>query len=520
MKRILFVLCFFFAGLCSAQQTCTRSLSGVNYQSGTNNPYPFVALDTTRITAFQNPLAQAATLAAGVTNPNFGACSVFSVLNLGQGTVTITCNSCTINGATTLALTYLQGADIYGDGDNYVAIGVGGGGSGGGGCATNPFDGGCMLAGNPSIDFFPGMSSGGAGTGWFVQYLNNQANFKVPINVTVGLGNAGVITWICGTVPSLGSGISVTAPASCTPYILILPSAPGSGYLQLSNVGSTVTGAIEPAVNLGPSSSDVSGVTDILKGGTGASSASAALINLFPTPVRPGDWLYWNGTSWTNFGGCQTSTCIPSENGAGAPGYIQTPIPVVDGGLGVATVTTNCLMKGNGTSAVSASTVCDNATDVLMTEPLYGANSTILTSPTTISTGTLTTTGLVLPPVPISTTVRGHCSLIWEQSTAAATVTFGLGMNHAPTDLWVAPPTIWNGTSVAFGAYTTITGTSATNITSTITPAATATGYKVEFDFTLNTGATNPVTLTVYGLTSNISDALVVEPGSACGWEP
>jgi hypothetical protein len=158
----------------------------------------------------------------------------------------------------------------------------------------------------------------------------------------------------------------------------------------------------------------------------------------------------------------------------------------------------------------------------LFTVPIYGVNSPALTSATTITGTSLTSTGIVLPAVPTSTTVHGRCSLIWEQtfSSGSPYVQFGVGMNNAPTSLWVAPPTIWNGAAVAFGPYALIATTTPTNITSNITPAATATGYKLEFDFTLETSTTNPVTLTVYGLTSNASDALVVEPGSACGWQP
>lgn len=143
-------------------------------------------------------------------------------------------------------------------------------------------------------------------------------------------------------------------------------------------------------------------------------------------------------------------------------------------------------------------------------------NSVYLTTATTITATSATTTGLVMPSIPISTTVHGTCSIIYEQSTAAAAVTFSVAASAAPTNLW-AMNSIYNGTALA-QQYTSITSTTNTPITGSTVPAAAATAYREEVDFTLKTGATNAVVLTLYGLTSNASDALVIEPGSTCGW--
>jgi hypothetical protein len=92
-----------------------------------------------------------------------------------------------------------------------------------------------------------------------------------------------------------------------------------------------------------------------------------------------------------------------------------------------------------------------------------------------------------------------------------------MGMNNAPTDLWVIANTQSTATSVT---YTTITSTTTTAVTSTLTPSATGTGYVTNLDFVLETGSSNPVTLTIYGDTQSSSDELNVEPGSSCGWLP
>jgi len=90
------------------------------------------------------------------------------------------------------------------------------------------------------------------------------------------------------------------------------------------------------------------------------------------------------------------------------------------------------------------------------------------------------------------------CVLIWEQNTAVGTVQFGMGMNNAPTDIWVinqdSPGTYKAPT------YTTIASTTTTAISAADAPSATATGYRDEIDFTLVTGSSNAVTATVYDL--------------------
>lgn len=399
-----------------------------------------------------------------------------------------------------------------------ISIG-GGGSSGGSGCQVNPADNGCAIAGTPSIDLF--IPTIGAGTGWQFQLLTSGLNITVPFNITTGAGSAGQWVLGCGTQPmSLPSGVGFLGDASCTPYWLIPPNGPGSGYFQCANSVSFVQCIFESAVNL--ASSDVSGILPIANGGTGGTNGPAALINLFPSPLRTGDWIYWNGSQWINFGGCQTSNCFLTENGTGAPGYVQTPIPVGDGGTGVLTFSASVVPKGNGTSALAGSSISDNATDVLITEPLYGANTVTLIGTNSIVGTSLTATNLILPTVPAGVTVHGHCGIIWQQLTAANTVTFGIGFVDGAIGpkLYVQNPLIWNGTAISKGPGNTITSTATpTNITASITPAAAATQYDLTVEFTMVPSTATSV-VTIYGLTGSASDALVIEPGSSCSWNP
>lgn len=134
MRKLLTVLLCttVFLAPSFAQTNYTRMLSGVNAQTGTS--YTIQASDVTKLVTFNNSSAVAVTLPAGSLT-GFGAGTIYSVRNLGAGTVTLTC-ACLIysasgTGAATLALAQAQGADIYSDGTNFTAqaIGTGSGGA-------------------------------------------------------------------------------------------------------------------------------------------------------------------------------------------------------------------------------------------------------------------------------------------------------------------------------------------------------------------------------------------------------
>jgi hypothetical protein len=93
-------------------------------------------------------------------------------------------------------------------------------------------------------------------------------------------------------------------------------------------------------------------------------------------------------------------------------------------------------------------------------------------------------------------------------------------MSNAPTGLW-------GGTSVSYAATGTSnwlafsqTATAATAVSAAVTAGAASTTYRTEIDFTLQTGSTNPVAVTLYGLVSQSSATLTIQPGSACYWLP
>jgi hypothetical protein len=133
----------------------------------------------------------------GQPHPFSAKGSVFSVVVQGAGTVTITCSGCTINGAATLVLTQNQGAEIFGDGTNYVANKGGGGGGGG----TNI--GGSTALGNQ-------VASDGSG-------FSSQPKPAIDVRDTVGIdctGNTDSSTALNAILANISQS-ELDIPATC-----------------------------------------------------------------------------------------------------------------------------------------------------------------------------------------------------------------------------------------------------------------------------------------------------------------
>jgi hypothetical protein len=276
-----------------------------------------------------------------------------------------------------------------------------------------------------------------------------------------------------------------------------------------------------------------SGTAAIFSGfasGTDTGAANAYVVaNLFPPMTS---YTYGAAACFTATHANTTTNPTVNFNGLGTKTIAKWGEANLSTSGDIGTATGSCMyydgtdfillnpQSKTGTGSQVAANAPTITTSLTVTGPVWGQSSSMLTTPTSISTTAFTTTGIVLPTVPISTTQHGYCSIGWSQSTAVSTVTFGLGMNNAPTDLWVLPPTTWNGTTNTVGSATTIANTTTTAVTAALTPAATATEYRATLDFTIETGATNTVALTLYAESGSTSDAAVISAGSACGWLP
>ncbi len=124
---------------------------------------------------------------------------------------------------------------------------------------------------------------------------------------------------------------------------------------------------------------------------------------------------------------------------------------------------------------------------------------------------------MALPAVQGATTVRGECTLTYQDSSTSGTATFAVGMSAAPTDLWVTS----NPTTGVFVAptFTTVTSTTTTAVTGALVTTAANAPYQVYLSFTLE-AATVPATMTVYAESNSASYTVTVLAGSSCSYLP
>lgn len=316
---------------------------------------------------------------------------------------------------------------------NLISGGGGGGGvSGSGTAGTLPIWLSATVLGNSSI-------------------TDNGTTVATPEPINISGNGAGVISLSCSTAPSVGSGIQLTGPTSCTPHNIAFPQIPQSGFLFSTASGNLVALSYQAFIDLTQNVGTT--VLPVANGGTGNATGSGALINLFPNPIKVGDLIYWNGTAWNNFTGNAGAgaTSFFTEANNGNPGWVQSPIPVTNGGWGLNTLTTGCIYKGNGTGAPLCSALSDNGTNVTSSERFV--------TPATSTSGA----GLNLPHGTVATSpVNGDLwtttAGLFAQINGATVGPFGTGGGGGTPAF---PITVTGGVSGAVPCFTSTTVESA-----------------------------------------------------------
>jgi hypothetical protein len=318
MKRLAFLLLVFSASFALGQPICTRALSGVNYV--TASTYAFVSADTTRITNFNNASGIAVTLASGISNSEFGACAEITTFNGGVGEVDITCSGCTINGSSILKLESMQSADIYGDGQNYIAL-VGNSASPALSYANS--SDGTTCNGLAKIDSTSGSSTlgkatstaagdqlpilgvviSGCGTSGNASIITSgsvQVLFDTP-SITVG-DAVGISTSVAAEATDVGSASSASviviglvtlspsggSPSACTVapgcWILLKPAGSGGGG-NSANAVVTNPGATQTVT---PTSATATPINQVCNSSAGSSQVCGQITNSSGNPVIQG----------------------------------------------------------------------------------------------------------------------------------------------------------------------------------------------------------------------------------------
>jgi hypothetical protein len=153
---------------------------------------------------------------------------------------------------------------------------------------------------------------------------------------------------------------------------------------------------------------------------------------------------------------------------------------------------------------------------------VFAINGSQTTSPATgivataIASGTSTGVGFASTSATSAHVYRGICHIVWQQLTAASTVTFGLGASSSPTGLWASSESSPGAYSAPYVAGN-ITNTTITAVTPALVPSASATNYTTDI-YALLSATSTETTVTVYAATGNSSDAINITAGSYCTW--
>jgi hypothetical protein len=184
----------------------------------------------------------------------------------------------------------------------------------------------------------------------------------------------------------------------------------------------------------------------------------------------------------------------------------------------------NTIPKAAGTTAqLSTSSIADNGTDVITTEPILGGNTTVLTANGTTTSATFaafTTNSLVLPVIPATQKRYGHCDLMWQASSTSDAIELGLNTSATSTGFQILESLTYmtTGTPIFLLPPAAATTATTTAVTASTTPAGTGTSYLTHVTFSLQSN-TNPQTITVEGQIAS-GGTLTLVAGSACGWGP
>lgn len=247
---------------------------------------------------------------------------------------------------------------------------------------------------------------------------NSTTRFQVGSVGQWGIGGATYGT--AGQV--FTSGGSLAAPTWTTPTTGTVTSVSGTGTVN----GITLTGTVTSSgsLTLGGTLSNVSlttqvtGTLPIANGGTGSTSTTYCSLTTNVTGTLP---IANGGTGSTSTTYCNLTTnvtgTLPIANGGtgststtycNLTTNVTGTLPVGNGGTGATTFTANALLKGNTTSAISASNVSDDGSTVSIASGKgFSVARTAVTSPAAadgnVFSGTYTPTAFNTTNVAAST---------------------------------------------------------------------------------------------------------------------
>lgn len=155
----------------------------------------------------------------------------------------------------------------------------------------------------------------------------------------------------------------------------------GSFVVNGGALGVPSTGILTNLTGL-PIASGVSGLgTGVATALSHAANGSAGIIAV--TPVRAGDIVYWNGSSFVTLSGNNSGTQVLSENASGVPSWTTA---------GAGTVTSAVIAAGTGISVSGTCTITNTGTCTVANTGVTSVAGAGMASGTVTTTGNITVT--------------------------------------------------------------------------------------------------------------------------------
>jgi hypothetical protein len=242
-------------GACLTGGTITTAgtVSGtyvINAQTGTT--YTILAADACKLVTFNNGSAIAVTLPQATGS--FGAGYTFDVQDLGNGSVTITPTTSTINGGATLVIAKNQGCTIVSDGTNYQVSQCTALGSGSGTVTSVTCNGG-LSGGAITTSGTCSLNLSNANV-WAAQQSNAVTTLSISTATFTpdGSNNNYKLTLVHASCPCTLANPSATPVAGTAGVIEVIQSSTGSDTIgtwgsQYLYAGGTSTISLSSAAN-------------------------------------------------------------------------------------------------------------------------------------------------------------------------------------------------------------------------------------------------------------------------------
>lgn len=149
-------------------------------------------------------------------------------------------------------------------------------------------------------------------------------------------------------------------------------------------------------------------------------------------------------------------------------------------------------------------------------QSIAAGNWSYLQAQYTNATASFTASGLTIGPVQPGVVIPARCTIFWQSSNIAATVTIGLQSSNSGSTVQVLNTSHSgsNGATLQDSAFS-VSGTTQTSISPALTAGTAATTYRDDIDLGIVPGTSGATILTIYGKSSTTT-AISFMPGSKC----